>query len=184
MGQSRPATKRQLWALYCITKKDHRDSGLTLDQASKLIAEANVNRASKLESVEILNQAYKAGEKAYEDCVPTPMIVQQYQDMLNDNSPVEKSYHVPEGVCGFAWVNLKCKGKGFTFINDLKKEGLATSDHNSFNGEPFKIDSYYGGYTYWVSGSQSMERKIAFASAFAKVLTDAGINCHAYSRMD
>ena len=34
---NKEATKRQLWALYCITKKDYRNDGLTYDQASELI---------------------------------------------------------------------------------------------------------------------------------------------------
>ena len=33
------ATPRQLWALYCITKKDYRNSNLTKEEAAKLISE-------------------------------------------------------------------------------------------------------------------------------------------------
>ena len=32
------ATPRQLWALYCITKKDYRNSNLTKEEAAKLIS--------------------------------------------------------------------------------------------------------------------------------------------------
>lgn len=34
-----PATSRQLWALFCMTKKDYRGKGLTKQQASDLIGE-------------------------------------------------------------------------------------------------------------------------------------------------
>lgn len=34
-----PATKRQRWALYLITKKDYRDAELTKEEAAKLISE-------------------------------------------------------------------------------------------------------------------------------------------------
>lgn len=47
--ETRQATKRQLWALYCITKVDHRDKGLTMQQASDLIAKYN-NKEGKSES--------------------------------------------------------------------------------------------------------------------------------------
>jgi len=35
------ATKKQLWALFCITKKDYRDSDISFEEASRLIEEAN-----------------------------------------------------------------------------------------------------------------------------------------------
>lgn len=45
-----PATKKQLWALFCMTKKDHRSEGLTKGQASelisKLMAEKNGSKTS------------------------------------------------------------------------------------------------------------------------------------------
>ena len=46
-------------------------------------------------------------------------------------------------------------------------------------------DSYYGGYTIWVSGfGQSLDRKSAYARAFVKVLNDNGLKAYAMSRMD
>ena len=39
LSSSSPATARQLWALYCITKKDYRSENLTYEKASQLIAE-------------------------------------------------------------------------------------------------------------------------------------------------
>lgn len=44
-----PATSRQLWALFCITKKDYRGKGLTKQQASDLIGE--LNSGKKIEDV-------------------------------------------------------------------------------------------------------------------------------------
>lgn len=35
------ATRKQLWALYCLTKKDYREEGLTMLEASKLIESLN-----------------------------------------------------------------------------------------------------------------------------------------------
>jgi len=37
----RPATKKQLWALYCLTKKDYRNGDLTMLDASVLITRLN-----------------------------------------------------------------------------------------------------------------------------------------------
>lgn len=42
------ASKKQLWALYCITKHDYRNSNLTYDEASELIKKyGDVNYKSK-----------------------------------------------------------------------------------------------------------------------------------------
>lgn len=37
----RPATKKQLWALYCLTKKDYRGQDLTMLDASTLLSRLN-----------------------------------------------------------------------------------------------------------------------------------------------
>lgn len=38
---NKAATKKQLWALYCITKKDYRNDNLTMQQASEMIEKFN-----------------------------------------------------------------------------------------------------------------------------------------------
>ena len=46
-------------------------------------------------------------------------------------------------------------------------------------------DSYYGGYTIWVSGfGQSVTRKENYARAFVKVLGDNGLTAYNMSRLD
>ncbi len=175
-----PATKRQLWALFCITKEDHRDKGLTKSEASDLIKlkggkKKTTKKAKTNHYIDLFNKAIAAGKEALDAATPTPMIVQQHASVFDDNSPVVEEWHVEGGVCGFAWVNVKCKGEGLKFINALKKHGL----------DRWSKDGYYGGYTYWVrEGDQSMERKEAYAHAFARVLYEGGINAHNYSRMD
>ena len=76
-----------------------------------------------------------------------------------------------DGVCGFAWVNIKpARGK---FVKYLKDNDIG------------RKDSYYGGYTLWVSGfGQSLARKESYARAFAKHLEQNGITAIAMSRMD
>jgi hypothetical protein len=75
-------------------------------------------------------------------------------------------------VCGFAWVNIKPGNSAFA--NWLKMKKIA------------RRDEYYGGVTVWVSDyNQSMERKMAYAGAFARTLEAAGLKrVYAMSRMD
>ena len=50
------ATKRQLWALFCITKRDYRNDNLTMSQASELIqklgkgGKSQAHKTNKLET--------------------------------------------------------------------------------------------------------------------------------------
>lgn len=118
----------------------------------------------------LLEKAIAAGIAAGTEKVPTPMIVEQHSNMWDDNSPVEKSYYVPQGVCGFAWVNVRPGNS--SFARWAVKEGLARK-------------SYSGGIDFWISDyGQSYEKKSAHAAAMAKVLEDAGLKAYAMSRMD
>lgn len=114
-------------------------------------------------------KAHEAGHAAATAARPTPMVVQQHESPFDDNSEVVQQWYVPEGVCGFAWVLTP----GNTpFARWAKRRGLFTR-------------SYGGGLMNWVSGyGQSMDRKEAYAGAYAAVLTEAGITAHAGSRMD
>jgi hypothetical protein len=124
----------------------------------------------------IHQKAHKAGMEALNACIPTPMVVSQHTNPLNDNSPVKKQWFVPQGACGFAWVNVRCNGsEGRKFINALKKEEI----------DEYRKDDYYGGYTLWVHyGNQSIELKEAYAYAYASVLQENNIKCYANSRLD
>lgn len=119
-----------------------------------------VAKVKPLTPSELFAKAHKAGMQAGNDITPTPMTV----------VGGGRSYYVGEGVCGFAWVNIKpARGK---FVQWLKA-----------NGKGHK--SYYGGYDVWVGEfGQSMTRKEAYGRAFAQVLVEAGINAYMMSRMD
>jgi hypothetical protein len=117
-------------------------------------------------------KADAAGKAAAAARVPVPMVVVQRANPLNDASPVVKRYApVMGGVCGFAWVIVRPGNSAFA--NYLKKRGLA------------RPDSYAGGVNLWVGDyGQSMEKKEAYAGAFADVLQDAGLRAYSNSRMD
>lgn len=114
--------------------------------------------------------ANTAGRAAMDQCTPRPMIVETHQNALNDNSPVIAREVVTGGVCGFAWINIK-PARG-SFVKFLKDNKLCRS-------------SYSGGVDIWIhEGGQSMELKMAYAGAFAKVLNDHGIDAYSDSRID
>jgi hypothetical protein len=122
------------------------------------------------------DEALKAGHKAATECEVVPMVVQQHKNMLDDNSPVEQSWVVEGGVCGFAWLSIKPGNS--RFANWAKK-----------NIEGCRSDSYEGGVCYWIHDyGQSMTRKESFARAMSKVLRERldnpKVRISARSRMD
>lgn len=134
-----------------------------------MVAAAKVNPSSALYA-----KARAAGMAAAAARVPTPMVVVRHANPLDDNSPVVKRYEpVMDGVCGFAWI--KCRPARGPFFAYCKAEGLGRKD-------------YDGGWSIWVSDfNQSMERKEAYAYAFAEVLNEspeAGVTAYGQSRMD
>lgn len=118
-------------------------------------------------------KADAAGIAAAKAMTPTPMVVGQAKSFFSNEIDYTKPVEiVNDGVCGFAWINLKPGNS--PFANWLKKNKLA------------RKDEYYGGVTIWVSDyNQSMERKSAYAGAFARVLNEAGYKrAYSMSRMD
>lgn len=81
----------------------------------------------------------------------------------------KRVWHVPDGPCGFAWIK---------FAGNTPWARWAKAHAGAHNAYPT-------GYMIWVSDyNQSMQRKEAYAHAFATVLRDAGIHAYAASRMD
>jgi hypothetical protein len=113
----------------------------------------------------IVARAESAGLAAGEAVAPRPMVV-----VGGVPGGEQKKYFVSEGVCGFAWITIRPGNSAFARY--LKKVGKASK-------------AYGGGVQVWVGQfNQSMQRKEAYANAYAAVLREAGVNAYAGSRMD
>jgi hypothetical protein len=129
---------------------------------------------TKTEMARLVKTADAAGKAAAAAVTPVPMVVQERANPLDDSSPVVRQWApVMDGVCGFAWVNVKPGNSAFA--NWLKKQP----------GSRWRTDSYEGGVSMSVFDyNQSLTRKAAYAGAFARVLSEAGIRAYSASRMD
>lgn len=183
-----PATKKQLFALFCGTGLNTTNCTMTVRQASNLIdnmkndcdIESDLRsfgatgrvKSPKKDWKNLYESAHKAGLEAAQKHIPTPMVVQQKSNPLDDNSPVIMQEVVMAGPCGFAWVNIK--PGNHAFCNWLKKNNLA------------RKDSYLGGVSIWVHEfNQSIELKEKYAAAFVNVLHQNGIEkAYMGSRLD
>ena len=126
---------------------------------------------SKVACEKLLEKAHLMGMDAGRRVGVTPMVVGTPTELFGNEIDWDKStYHVSDGVCGFAGVVIKpARGK---FVSYLKSLGMG-------------YKHYYGGWYVSVREFvQSMTRKEAYAEAFAKVLTEEGMSCYVDSRMD
>ena len=128
-------------------------------------------RFTEREARSLFANARRAGLAAGNAFDPTPMVVGTPTTFLgNDIDPTKRTYYVPDGVCGFAWVLINPANSSIAI--HAKKQGIGRK-------------AYGGGLSIWIHDhNQSMQRKKAHADAFAQVLRDAGIEAYAQSRMD
>ena len=102
-----------------------------------------------------------SGRAAANALVCNPMVV----------SDGKQKWFVADGVCGFAWVKIR-PATG-PFVKFLKDNQIG------------RKDSYAGGYMVSIFDyNQSMQKKEAYAYAFADVLNANGVNAFASSNMD
>jgi hypothetical protein len=127
------------------------------------------------EYASIHHEAHVAGMAAGNGKTPTPMIVGTAKGFVgeaaNQIDEAKPTYYVPSGVCGFAWIVIEDGRSGYA---RWTKKNVKNSHKN-----------YYGGWAVWCfEFGQSMERKEAYADAYAQVLKSRGIAAYAQSRMD
>ena len=124
---------------------------------------------TKRECARIYREAYEAGLNAGKDADTPKFIVGDAIGLSNEIDFSKKTY-VLDGLCGFAWVTVS-PARG-AFVNWLKALGIGSK-------------GYYGGYEIWVREfGQSVDRKSAFAGAFAEVLRKYDISAYSGSRLD
>lgn len=152
---------------YCKTCRQSARTAVREQMAAD--REAREQRYAEFEV--LYARASEAAELAAEECVPTPMTVVRHANPLDDNSPiVERFAPVADGVCGFAEVVVRPGNSSFA--------RWAAKTHGWRK-------SYPSGMALWVSDyGQSYERKRAYASAFARVLREAGIQATVSARLD
>jgi hypothetical protein len=135
----------------------------------------------------LITRAEAAGEAAFKAAAPTPMIVGTPKDPIGsllggDGGGFDTSqpiYHVNEGVCGFAWVNIRPANSSFA----RRAKAIYTAGGESYRAHK----GYYGGLEIrpvCLGRTQSYERQLAAVRAYAAVLTEAGITAYADGRLD
>jgi hypothetical protein len=138
--------------------------------AEEQTADVKKKALTKTQCKKIYSEAYEAGLLAGKDTDTPKFVVGSPTTPLGSDIDFKKKTYILDGLCGFAWVNIS-PARG-AFVNWLKAQGIGSK-------------GYYGGYEIWVREfGQSVDRKYAFAQAFAEVLGKYGIEASAGSRLD
>lgn len=108
--------------------------------------------------------AIEIGIKAGMNCTPEGMVV---VEQVGDN--VGRTWNVPDGPCGFAWVEMKGNSKLGRRVKELFGEGTPR------NELVFAHKGYPTGIHLWISAfGQSYDRKSMAANAIAGHLRSLG----------
>lgn len=139
------------------------DEALAADAKKRLPSKSEQDKYFR----DLIGKAHEAGLDAGFACRPTPMIV--------TDEVRKQSWRVDGGACGFAWITFKGNTTFGRWAS--KATGLPCGRIG---------DGYPTGKQVWVSEfGQSVDRKEAYARAFAKVLRDGGVtDAYAGSRLD
>jgi hypothetical protein len=119
------------------------------------ITPANIQHGLNFEN------ALTIGRKAGLDCTPVPMIV----------NGTDRSFFVGDGVCGFAWIEIRPARGGLVTYLKKSKQGYYSEYERAYI---FNIHDF----------NQSLTRKEAMAEAMAEHLRKCGYNVFANSRID
>jgi len=120
-----PATNKQLWALFCIYKKDFRNQGLTKGEASELIKKGANERPAKSSGksldakiCEHIETVLKPKlDKKMEAAFGNQSVVGD-ADLEGNLIPGRKRYKFFGGGCGFAWIKYDKRNKKLGEVTD------------------------------------------------------------------
>jgi len=141
-----PATKRQRWALFCLTKEDWREKSITKQEAKELIDAYTKDKGiPNMRAKTIINRAIMQGKI-------------NRQRIAN-----------VEGADGFCMINIHYDSPiNRRFINLCKKSGYIKTKRSTQYAEDKELlhkDEVYGGDSVYVQHG-NLPQKEAFADAF------------------
>ena len=120
-----PASSRQLWALFCIYKKDFRNQGLTKGEASELIKKGSSERPAKSSGKSLDDKICEHIETVLKPKLDKKMAsafdnqsVVGDADLEGNLIPGRKRYKFFGGGCGFAWIKYDKRNKKLGEVTD------------------------------------------------------------------
>lgn len=147
-----PATKRQLWALFCATKKDYRNENLTRAQAAELLSKANENRGvvvpkkkSSLEEDMIAffkEHILDSVVASLKEAIGMESLVVEDTTMMKGTGPdnTARSYKFRGFGCSISYLTYDKRSKKAAVIEELwRKHRFSTFEQMVINQFPKKL---------------------------------------------
>ena len=180
------ATKRQLWALFCITGQDWRNKDISFEEAKKLIAElTREDREKQQKILEAIREGIKEGLKEYEKVKEPAVAIYETEGLTNKPKDNGKIYIEPS-FSGCGWVYLRTWDT--ELVKHLKRLGKHQKGEKSWTHKLFNLSkSYYTGYYISLGKTYDnghIERLKAYYEAVAKRLRSLGYEVYAEDRLD
>lgn len=124
------ATKKQLWALYCLTKKDYRNSGLSKEEASNLLSELIGDKETKKdkpvkaqislkeELIQYLNSNISKIVEAANDSLKIESVIENDPMYMKE----KKRYAFVGFGCAFVWIEFDKRSKKAKEIYQIARQ--------------------------------------------------------------
>lgn len=140
-----PASKKQLWALFCITKQDWRGKNLTKGEASELIQKYSGERTTQNKEAlstnsikkDIINNLKPKLDKQMEKAFGMQSVVGD-ADLEGNLIPGGKRYKFFGSGCGWAWVKYDKRNKKLGEVLDKYDEVYRKGFFEKFANEYIK----------------------------------------------
>ena len=138
-----PASKKQLWALFCITKQDWRDKNLTKGEASELIQKYSGERTTQNKEAlstnsikkDIIQNLKPKLDKQMEKAFGMQSVVGD-ADLEGNLIPGRKRYKFFGSGCGWAWVKYDKRNKKLGEVldkyDDIYRKGFFEKFANEY----------------------------------------------------
>jgi len=143
------ATKRQLWALFCITKRDYRNDNLTMSQASELIqklgkgGKSQAHKTNKLETeyLDFMREQSKGWIATARKALNIQSVVED-DPRFTDPKKCKKYAFFGYG-CGISVINFDKRSKVGKRIMELRAKHRHTIEQMFLNGFTKTEQKYY-----------------------------------------
>ena len=206
---NKAATRKQLWALYCITKKDYRSENLTMQQASKLIEQFNaakvvgnigvnnmptttkVARPKKpsleQEFISFMTDRMQGVIARCKDAIKIKSVIEDDKNIFTDASKRKQFVFFGNG-CGISIIKFDKRSKLGKTILELSSKHCNTTFLKMFlNGFTKEQINYFHevGFPLEAMYNQDIRISAAYENAVADFMREKGIkNVHVHTYYD